>query len=83
MRMQDGPELLFRDLRDELHVAKRVIVTQVAIESADIGNELFPLFLGQSLHLRKCTSLKLVEILVRKISLEDAPEWGSLVRELV
>ena len=57
MRLEDGPELLRRDLWDELHVSKRVVVAQVAVEAADVSDELLPLILGQALDTLHSASL--------------------------
>ena len=81
--MKDGPELLGGDVRNELHVAERVIVTQVAIEAASVCDEFLPLLWGQTLDTLKCSRLKLVEVLFCEVGLKDAPDEGLLVADLV
>ena len=83
VRMKNGPELLRRDLRNELHVAERVIVTQVAVEAASVCDEVLPLLWSQALHVLECSRLKLVKVLFCEVGLEDAPDERLLIADLV
>ena len=81
--MKDRPELLLGKVRNELHVAEIVIVTQVAIEAANVCDEFLPLFWSQALDTLKCSSLELVKVLFCEVGLEDAPDDGLLIADLV
>lgn len=53
---------------------ERVVVAQVAIEAADVSDELLPLVLGQALDTLHSARLKFFKIFVSEVGLEDAPD---------
>jgi hypothetical protein len=66
---------------DEFVVTEVVVVTEVAIETCNKGDELLVLLSCDSLG--ESSLLGLEEIFLLEIGLEDEEEWGSLVAELM
>ena len=83
MRPNNTPELLWSQLRNELHAAKVVVVASVAVESSSVGNEIFPFFSCKTLNLAHCSPLESIKVFLGKVGLEEAEEEGRLVGDLV
>ena len=64
-------------------MAKRVVVTQIAIEAGSIGHELLPIFIGKPFDCTLRAIFQLVKVLVYKVSLEEAEKDGRLIADLV
>ena len=83
VRLQNSPELLRRQLGDELHAAEVVVIACVAVEACSIGNKFFPFVLCEARDLAHSSLLEAIKVFLGKVGLEEAEEEGRLVGDLV
>lgn len=74
MGLYDSPELARLHLWHKLHVAKRVIVAQIAVKASNVSNKALPVCLRESFNARLRRLSQMREVFRGEVGLEEAEE---------